>query len=58
MKYQIVIFMVLFVATAILHKPLNAHDTDKKCLKITHYWFEHAVVIQGIIVVNELIKVL
>jgi hypothetical protein len=56
MTYQIILFAIVFVLTAIMHKPLNAHNTDKKWLKTAHYWGEIAVVIQGLIIVNELFK--
>jgi hypothetical protein len=52
----LILFMVLFVATAIVHKPLNAHETEKKWLRVTHYWLEHAVVIQLMIILNDYLK--
>ena len=58
MIYQIILFVVLFVITGIVHGPLKAHDTQKKWLKTAHFWLEHAVVIQGIIVINELLKLI
>ncbi|MDR2372222.1 MAG: hypothetical protein LBD60_03695 [Puniceicoccales bacterium] len=53
MTYLLILFMVLFVITAIVHKPLNAYETEKKWLRVTHYWLEHSVVIQLMIIINE-----
>lgn len=58
MTYQIILFAVVFVLTAIIHKPLDAHKTDKKWLKNAHYWGEIAVVVQGLIIANELLKMI
>ena len=55
MIYSIVLFVVLFVATFIIHKPLNVHKTQKVWLQKTHFWLEHLVVIQAAIIVNELL---
>jgi hypothetical protein len=56
MTYSFVLFVTLFVITAIVHKPLNAHETKKKWLRVTHYWLEHSVVIQLLIIINEYLK--
>jgi hypothetical protein len=50
------LFLVLFVTTAVVHKPLNAHETEKKWLRVAHYWLEHLVVIQLMIIINEYLK--
>jgi hypothetical protein len=42
--------------TAVIHKPLNAHKTTKKWLQVAHYWLEHLVVIQLMIIINEYLK--
>jgi hypothetical protein len=58
MTDSIILFGVLFVVTAIVHKPLNAHETNKKWFKTAHYWLEHLVVIQAAIIVNKLLDLL
>jgi hypothetical protein len=58
MLCQIMFFVFLFAVTAIIHKPLNVHETKKRWLQVTHYWLEYAVVIQGIIIVNEFLKLI
>jgi hypothetical protein len=58
MAASIILFGVLFVATVIAHKPLNAHKTSKKWLKTAHYWLEHLVVIQATIIVSKLLDLL
>jgi hypothetical protein len=58
MTYSIILFAVLFVVTAIVHKPLNAHETKKKWLKTAHYWLEHLVVIQAMIIMSKLLDLL
>jgi hypothetical protein len=58
MAYSIILFGVLFVATAIVHKPLNAHETKNWRLQKAHFWLEHLVVIQAAIIVNKLIDLL
>jgi hypothetical protein len=53
MIYAIILFVVLFIATFIIHKPLNAHATENKWVKRAHFWLETAVVIQGMIIINQ-----
>jgi hypothetical protein len=56
MAYLLTFFAVLFVITAIVHKPLNAHETEKKWLRVAHYWLEHLTIIQLMIIVAEYLK--
>jgi hypothetical protein len=56
MTYLLILFIVLFVTTAIVHKSLNAHETKKMWLRVTHYWLEHSVIIQLMIIINEYLK--
>jgi hypothetical protein len=58
MTDSIILFGLLFVTTAIAHKPLNAHTTNRKWLKTAHYWLEHLVVIQAMIIVSKLLDLL
>jgi hypothetical protein len=58
MTDSIILFGVLFVVTALVHKPLNAHTTNRKWLKTAHYWLEHLVVIQAMIIVSKLLDLL
>lgn len=53
MIYAIILFVVLFVATGIAHGPLKSHTTDNKWIKRAHFWLETAVVIQGMIIINQ-----
>lgn len=56
MKYQLMLLAVLFVATFLLHKPLDVHQTKKEWLKRFHYVLEMIFTIQFMIILNELIK--
>jgi hypothetical protein len=58
MLYQVIAFVLIFVATGIIHGPLKAHKTDKFWIKAAHKWAEVATVVQGIIVINELLKMI
>jgi hypothetical protein len=58
MTYQIVLFAIFFVLTALAHKPFNAHTTKRVWFKTFHYWLECTVVIQAIIILNEYLKTL
>jgi len=58
MTYAIVLFGILFVATALIHKPLNAHETKNWWIQKAHFWLEHLVVIQAAIIVNKLLDLL
>jgi hypothetical protein len=55
MTYTIVLFGVLFAATFLVHKPLDAHQTQNWWLQKAHFWLEHLVVIQAVIIVNKLL---
>ena len=55
MIYAIILFGVLFVATGVVHGTLKPHTTENKWIKLTHYWLEIAVVIQGMIIINYLL---
>jgi hypothetical protein len=56
MTYSLILFGILFVATAFVHKPLNAHASKNWLLQRTHYWLEHLVVIQAAAIVNKLLQ--
>ena len=56
MQYQLILLAILFVATFLLHKPFNVHQTDKKWLQRLHYVLETMFFVQLMIVLNELIK--
>jgi hypothetical protein len=58
MMYAIVLFGLLFVATALVHKPLNAHNTKNWWLQKAHFWLEHLAVIQAAIIANKLLDLL
>jgi hypothetical protein len=58
MTYSIILFAVLFVTTACVHKPLNAHESKNWWLQKTHFWLEHLAVIQAAIIVNKLLDLL
>jgi hypothetical protein len=58
MTDSIILFGVLFVATAIAYKPLNAHTTNRKWLKTAHYWLEYLVIIQAMIIMSKLLNLL
>lgn len=51
MKYSIILFIVLFVVVWIMHKPFDVHNTK---MKRFHEWLETALVVQGIIIINQL----
>ncbi|MBQ8458630.1 hypothetical protein IJ541_00855 [bacterium] len=55
MKYQIILFTVLFVIIWIMHKPFDVHNTK---FKKPHEWLEYILVIQGVIILNELLKLI
>jgi hypothetical protein len=58
MTYSIILFGVLFIITAFVHKPLNAHETKNWWLHGVHFWLEHLVVIQAAIIVNKFLGLL
>lgn len=55
MKYSIILFIVLFVVIWVMHKPFDVHNTK---LNKFHEWLEYILVIQGLIIANELLKLL
>ena len=58
MDYSIILFAILFVITALIHKPLNAHESKNWLIQKAHFRLEHMVIIQALIVANELLKAL
>ncbi|WP_424245380.1 hypothetical protein Dip510_000350 [Elusimicrobium posterum] len=58
MKYSITLFIILFIATWIMHKPFNIHDTKKKWVNNLHLIFENLIIIQGMILINECFKLI
>jgi len=57
MKYQIILFMVLFTVVWIMHKPFDIHSS-KTWTNRFHEWLEYVVVFQGVIIVNEWLKLI
>ncbi|MDY6310032.1 MAG: hypothetical protein SPL73_06345 [Cyanobacteriota bacterium] len=55
MKYSIILFAILFVVIWIMHKPFDVHHTK---LNNFHKWLEYVLVIQGMIIINQLLELL
>ena len=55
MKYSIILFVVLFVVIWVIHKPFDVHNTK---LNKLHEWLEFALVVKGIIILNQLLMLL
>ena len=55
MKYSIILFVVLFVIIWIMHKPFDIHNTK---LNKFHEWLEYILVIQGMVVLNQLLMLI
>lgn len=54
MTASIIIFVVLFVITFLMHKPFNIHASQKRWIQEIHRYFEIAFVMQGLIILNML----
>lgn len=54
MKYSIGIFILLFAVIWVMHKPFDVHRAKPR-LKRFHEWLELALVVQGIIILNQLV---
>ena len=55
MKYSIILFIILFVVIWVMHKPFNVHNTK---LNKFHEWLEIALVVQGMIILNQLLMLI
>ncbi len=49
-----ILFLVLFVVTFLIHKPLNVHNSKNRMIVGLHYLLEYAVVIQAFVCVYKL----
>lgn len=54
MTASVIIFIVLFVITFLMHKPFNIHTVDKRWVQEIHHYSEFALVMQGLIILNML----
>jgi len=54
MTTSIIIFAVLFIATFLIHKPFNVHESNKRWVQEIHRYLEIAFVMQGLIILNLL----
>ena len=57
MKYQIILFVVLFTVVWIMHKPFDIHSSKTRINRF-HEWLEYVLVFQGVIIVNEWLKLI
>ena len=57
MKYQIILFVILFTVVWIMHKPFDVHSS-KTWINRFHEWLEYILVFQGVIIVNEWLKLI
>ena len=57
MKYQTILFVVLFIVVWIMHKPFDIHSS-KTWINRFHEWLEYVLVFQGVIIVNEWLKLI
>jgi hypothetical protein len=57
MKYQIILFVILFTVVWIMHKPFDVHSS-KTWINRFHEWLEYVLVFQGVIIVNEWLKLI
>ena len=57
MIHQIILFVILFTVVWIMHKPFDVHSS-KTWINRFHEWLEHVLVFQGVIIVNEWLKLI
>lgn len=57
MKYQIILFVILFTVVWIMHKPFDVHSSKTRINRF-HEWLEYILVSQGVIIVNEWLKLI
>ena len=57
LKYSIILFVLLFVVIWVMHKPFDVHHA-KPWLNKFHEWLELVWVVQGVIVLNQLLALL
>ena len=57
MKYQIILFVILFTVVWIMHKPFDVHSSKTRINRF-HEWLEYVLVFQGVIIVNEWLKLI
>ena len=57
MKYSVILFAVLFIVIWVMHKPFDIHHATPK-LNRFHEWLELALVVQGMIILNQLISLI
>ena len=55
MKYSIILFIVLFVIIWVMHKPFDVHNTK---FNKFHEWLEIALIVQGMIIINQLLVII
>ena len=57
MKYSVILFAVLFIVIWVMHKPFDIHRANPKLNKF-HEWLELVLVVQGMIILNQLIALI
>ena len=57
LKYSIILFVLLFVVIWVMHKPFDVHHAKPRLNKF-HEWLELVWVVQGVIVLNQLLALL
>ena len=57
MKYSEILFVVLFVVIWVMHKPFDIHHA-KPWLNKFHEWLELVLVVQGMIILNQLLALI
>lgn len=57
MRYSVALFVTLFAVIWLMHKPFNVHHA-KPWLNRLHEYLELALIMQGVVVVNQLLGLL
>ena len=53
MKYSIILFVILFMVTFLMHKPFDVHASQNEFLQRIHYLMEDLFTIQLMILLNN-----
>ena len=57
MMCSVILFVVLFIVIWVMHKPFDIHHA-KPWLNKLHEWLELALVVQGMIILNQLLALI